>query len=158
MLCNYLCFVCFFVSFMWNRERRPVWGGMLPITNNTGSILLLQYSKYLILQVTPISYSYFSVPAHHIQGKRILNFAFARAAFLLGLACNKEVMLLINLNYRTHSVSMPNYKRKFTINITNEPEVNKHSLQLFSHYLNRARGVNHSKTCTGHILPFLLLL
>ncbi len=40
------------------------------VTNNTGSILLLQYSKDLILHITPISYSYFSVPAHHIQAKR----------------------------------------------------------------------------------------
>ncbi len=40
------------------------------VTNNTGSILLLKHSKYLILHVTPISYSYFSVPAHHIQAKR----------------------------------------------------------------------------------------
>lgn len=40
------------------------------VTNNTGSILLLQYSNEIILHITPISYSYFSVPAHHIQAKR----------------------------------------------------------------------------------------
>ncbi len=60
--CLFLCIICVIER---GDQSEACW-----VTNNTGSILLLQYSKDLILHITPISYSYFSVPAHHIQAKR----------------------------------------------------------------------------------------